>query len=275
MRKLGRHKVFVLLLITLSFFIHQISNARWITRGDTETEYESYEENIKVNKDGTYEGIQKFTQKVLKEGARMRLAKYAMIYMDGIDEIKVIDAKTIHKGKEYKVDKKLIEDKPLASEAEGFRQLCQISIPFKKVEVGSRIYLKYKYKQKKVPVKNHYSQIIDFGREYWNNAKIAVKSEIPLHIKVNDPHKVLKVVQKNEKDIQIEVIKPLTEATINDVDYGILNSENRTWVSISSSDNWQEIASPLAKEYKKVINQELPKKFKEIAKLIRSIKLHH
>ena len=199
------HKIFVALLVAL--FLCQISNARWATKDDAETEYESIESNIKVNKDGTFEEVKEFTQKLLKEGARMRLAKYTMFYTEGVSERKIIDAKTIHKGKEYKVNKKLIEDKPLASESEGFDQKYQISIPFKKVEVGSKIYLKYKYKQKKVPVKNHYDDIIGFKGGYYNQSKIIIKSEIPLRIKVNDPRKVLKVIQKDEKNIKIEVVK--------------------------------------------------------------------
>ena len=267
MKKLARQKILFILLVTLSFGIHQVSNARWATKDDVQTEYESYEQNIKVNKDGTFEVTGEFTQKLLKEGARMYLSKYEIVYKGEIEEIKIIDAKTIHKGKEYKVDKKLIENKPLASEAGGFDQLYQISIPFQKVEVGSKIYLKYHCKYKKVPVKNHYSEIIGFRGDYYNKSKTTIKSEIPLHIKVNDPHNVLKVTQKNEKDIQIEVIKPFTDKTINDVSHGILNSKNKTWVSISSSDNWNKIAKPYVKGYKKVINQKLPNKFKEIAEL--------
>ena len=265
MRQLISQKVLIVLLLTL--FLYQTSNARWQTKDDAETEFESYESNIKVNKDGTFEEVEEFTQKILKEGARMRLAKYVMTYKERVSEIKIIDAKTVHKDKEYKVDKKLIEDKPLASEFEGFDQEYQISIPFQKVEVGSKIYLKYQYKQKKVPIKNHFSNIIGFWDGYYNQGKMLIKSEIPLCIEINDPRKVLKVIQKDEKNIEIEITKPFTDQTINDISRGVLNSKNKTWVAVSNSNSWQEIAKPLAIEYKKVINQKLPKRFKEIGEL--------
>jgi len=260
---------FFLLILLLSN--HQISHAKWLTREDAQVEYEFYNEDIQINKDATNESTIEFSQKLLKEGAKAYLSKYELAYSEDATRMKILEAKTIHQNIDYFVDKQLIEDKPLASEMQGFDQTRQISIPFEKVEVGSKIYLKLLQITKKIPIKDHYSEVIELGTSgYWKNARITLTSKIPLYISINDPYEVLKVSNKKKGDLQIieiKLIKPLINSTINDIDDGILNEKFKTWVSISSDKVWSKIATTLAKKYDTVIEQNLPKKFQEIAEL--------
>lgn len=258
---------FILILIILVLF-HDKSYARWKTKNDVDIQYIVFNHNINVFKDGTYEIEVEERQRLIREGGRKELTKYMLSYMENLAAIEIVEAKTINNGKEYTVEKSLIEDKPLASEAYSFDQVRQISIPFKKIQIGSEIYLKYKYKAKKVPLTNHFSMFFTGDAvEYFNkNAKTTITSSIPLYTKVHDPKKVLKVINNsgNKQVIEIKIIKPFTDQTIDEKALGLLNPENKTWISISSEKNWDYIGKSVAKRYNGVIKQKLPKKFEEI-----------
>jgi len=258
----------IILVFTVIVIFHEKSYARWKTKNDIDIEHKISNQDIIIASDGTYEIEVEERLKLLKEGGRRRLTKYMKRYAEGVAKIEVIEAKSINNGQEYTVNKTLIEDKPLASQAYGFDQIRQISIPFKKIGIGSEVYLKYKYKSIKVPLKNHFSMLLmGDSSEYINKgAKTTIISSIPLHIKVNDPKKVVKVQNKlgDRQVIEIEVIKSFTDQTIDDVEYGLLNPENKTWISISSETDWSYIGKNIAKRYNEVIDQKLPENFKKI-----------
>lgn len=132
--------VYILCFIIIANF----AQARWANYDLASTRTDIYNHEIKVNKNGTYEEIKEEKFEVLKESGRDSAAHYTIHYNTDSEKINIIEAKTIYKGKEYKVDKKFIEDKPLASAANGFDQTNQILLAFPKTEIGAKIYIKYK-----------------------------------------------------------------------------------------------------------------------------------
>lgn len=111
-----------------------------------------------------------------------------MIYEGVSSDITLIEAKTINNGKESPVTKDRIEDKTLASIGHGFDEQRQILISYPNIGIGSKIYLKYKHTVKAPALAGVFSNLLYFGTgSYWQAAKISVKSELPLHIMVNDP----------------------------------------------------------------------------------------
>lgn len=70
---------------------------------------------------------------------------------------------------------------------------------FPKIEIGSKIYIKYKNEVLKPYLVNFFSDVIYFGnRELITDAYIKISSEIPLHIKVNDPEHALKIYKDKD-----------------------------------------------------------------------------
>ncbi|WP_322497475.1 DUF3857 domain-containing protein [Candidatus Cyrtobacter comes] len=257
-------------LILFSIIFGLFSNslfARWATRDDMEIEYEEYKHILNIDEDGSYR-IEK-TQKInlLREGAREIFAHYVMYY-NANEELDIIDAYTIVNGEKYSVDKNLIERKPLASEAHGFDQRYQVSIPFPRAEVGASVYLKSTFSSRTAPVKGHYSFLISFGsNRWWKDLDVEIYSKKPLYIKENNPNKFLKIDKKNQKFIKIKLAKPFAESIVNDVVAGALNSKYSTWVSISTYNSWNEVSKLLSEKYNAVAKQKLPVEFQEIAKL--------
>ncbi|MDE5032025.1 DUF3857 domain-containing protein, partial [Francisella tularensis] len=73
------------------------------------------------------------------------------------ERLKVIDSIIENNNNIYEIDKSLIEDKNLDSEINGFTNTRQISIPFKKIKLGSKIKIKYHDIIEKPILDNHLS----------------------------------------------------------------------------------------------------------------------
>lgn len=245
------------------------TQAKWATIEDASIKT-SYDSQITVNKDGTSQEIREIKFQILKEPGRDIAANYTLKYNGNSEKIKIIAAKTIYKNKEYKLDSKSLEDKPLASAHGGFDQTRQILLAFPKAEVGADIYLKYSITTKEVPLQNFYAALFDIGDDtFTDKAHIKLQSKIPLYLLINDPKKVLNI-NKDHKDgkifnLEITLKKPFYQSVINEPHFGILNHKYLTWVSISSLNKWEELGTRFSESYKKVFTQTMPKDFVQIA----------
>ena len=255
---------FLCLIITAN-----ISQAKWAGLEEASIRNDIDNCIISIKKDGTYEEIVEEKFEILKESGRNEAAHYTLYYDGDSEKIEILEAKTIYQNQEYKIDHKFIEDKPLASASDGFDQYHQILLAFPKIEIGSKIYLKYKRTVSKAPLANFFSALFEFDREWTISSHLKLKSEIPLHILVNDPDNALKITkdaEDNFHNLEITLNKELYKKTINEPTNGIENPKLHTWVSISSQDKWEALAGELAKQnFDKIYNQALPIEFTDIA----------
>lgn len=274
-------KSLCMLVFTLAFLVFFKANtaqARWATYDDAATEVIKSNMFIRVNKDGTSENIIEKEEIILREQGRVHAANYVITYNGDSSRLKILEAKTIYKDKEYKVDLDMIEDKPLASSHQGFDQVRQVLIAYPKAEIGAKIYIKYKLEEYKVPLPNAYFNRIELGLEgYTRNAIIEISSQIPLKYYANDPNKALKIStsqEKNTSKIKITLERPIFTHVINEpIESTVLNNKHITSISISSLDKWKEIGKRLGVDYTKVIKQPLPKAFEDIVKDVKNAQL--
>ncbi|WP_353279721.1 DUF3857 domain-containing protein [Wolbachia endosymbiont (group B) of Xanthorhoe designata] len=255
-------------LTLLVFFVTPASEARWSKYEDASVEIKFSNVNINVNRDGTYETEVELQAKILKESGRDRFSLYSLVYNDDSADFTVLEAKAAYNGEEYIVTEDMMEDKPLASPSKGFDQLRQVTISFPKIEIGTEVYLRYKQVNKKVPVDNFYGLSFSYYGDYLQAENTKINSELPLEIKVNDPREVLEIAEKkndNIHSISIALKKAVYENTTNEPHNGLLNIKHNTWVSLSSSSQWEDLAKKLAPGYHSVINQPLPATFTAIA----------
>lgn len=258
------HYIFFFVII---FINHHQALARWANYEDASKEVYS-EHDIKVNADGSYEQEINLRFKVITESAREESVNYYLNYNDTSEKLIVLEAKTINHGKEYIVPEGNIEDKPLASALQGFDQGRQILISFPNVDIGSEICIKYKILNSKVILPNHYSFYTMFGKQgYYKHHKITINSAIPLHIKSNDPDKVLNIQHKKVKDrdkITIKLNRDYIKDVVNESSNSIVSSKYATYVDISSIKEWSHLASLISKPYIRVMHQELPDLYQQI-----------
>lgn len=264
-----------LLVLTFNLFlIISSAQARWGSYEDARIEYKFINNKVNINEDGTYEEEIELYVKILKESGREKFAQYYLSYNEYSSSMDILEAKTIYNGAEYIVTKDMIEDKSLASSAQGFDQLRQIAISFPKVEIGSEIYLKYKYTEKKIPIDNFYGQIFLLNTDgYLQSIHTQITSKLPLQIKVNDPKNVLNIDKETKEGtdhIDITLKNPVYESLVNEPNNGILNLKYITWVSLSSLEKWEDLVNRLAPGYYQVINQPLPEVFKFIKESVEN-----
>lgn len=268
-------KLIFIFLISFAFF-YGSAYARWATYDDADLKTEFYNEHLIINKDGTTEAVIEIQEQILKESARSYATNYKFIY-DGVSsDITLIEAKTINNGKESPVTEDRIEDKTLASIGHGFDEQRQILISYPNIGIGSKIYLKYKHTVKAPALAGVFSNLLYFGTgSYWQAAKISVKSELPLHIMVNDPDSSLNIIKNKEDNFQkldITLRKPVYKAVTDEPCSGVLSNEHLVWISLSSLGSWEELAHKVNTDYNEVISQPLPKLFNDIAKTAGEVK---
>ena len=109
--------------------------ARFAKLEDADFKFEIMNQSITVQADGSYTERMEIQAKVLKEAGKDRLVSLALPYNASNTRFTVLAAKTIVGGAEYAVDPQHIEDKPLASNVQGFDQNNQVLIAFQKLQL--------------------------------------------------------------------------------------------------------------------------------------------
>lgn len=189
--------------------------SRWMTPEESPVEIEFVKRNIYVRKDGTYDDIREEQTKILTKEGLQQYGSYSLRYIEDFESIEILEAKMIIGSKEYNVPISSIEDKPLASQAHGFKRQRQILIVFPGIVQGSTVYIKTK-RQVKIPLfPNMFFLQGTFGTTgLTKNTNLKITSEIPLEITVSDPKKSLnlsKTVIGGKYIIDLTLTKPVIE----------------------------------------------------------------
>lgn len=255
-----------------------ILEARFALEEETDYSIEKNDILFTINKDGSYEYVSETIFHLKTESARDSQSKKIFVYREGTEKIEILDAKTILNDKEYKVSKKEIEDKQLASSANGFEDKRQIIVAFPKAEVGAKLYIKRRFKSSLVITKNHFfSNIFSLENGWMKHANIKIKSKIPLFMEINDPEKRLKVetnpksTDKTFTTAEITLETPGTSLVVDDIS-GYLALKNETYMNVSSLNEWKNILKDLIPRYDEILKQDIPKLYKEIIKKTEDLK---
>lgn len=255
-----------ILILIILFGTNSIAMARWATFADAPVEILQRDMQIMVHADGTCEidVIKKI--KILNERGREANSKLSLYYNFDNSKLAILDAKTIVDGKEFKLDQNLIEDKPLASEIQGFDQTHQVLLAFPQVKVGAILYIHYKVNVVDAEVPGFFEYMLDFVDFYTNSANFTVKSSLPLFVNSNDPNKYLSIEQGKEDKLhtlKVKLLKPVYVSLVDEKQVAI-NPNKYPWVFLATTDKWSEFAPKFAEDYLKVLAQPLPPMYAEI-----------
>ncbi len=241
--------------------------AKWSLIADAPTR-SSYNKEITVNRDGTATAVEEISKVILTEIGRSQDANMVLYYNADSEKIELLGAKTVYKGKEYQLDKNLVEDKPLASSPDGFDQYRQLLLAFPRAEIGAKVYAKYKSLIKKPLLDNFYADVFQFGNgELVANARIKINSKLPLYVLVNDPEHCLRITKSKTKEIyslEIVLTKEVYKAVNNEPGAVIINHKHIPWVAVSSVAQWEDFAAKYGQLIAKVYTQKLPPDFVKI-----------
>ena len=249
------------------------AQARWATPADAEWATDDYNLDIKVNKDGTFDTTTESLNTILREGARS-MSNYRLSYNSRASRFKVLEASTINGEQKVTVESEFIEDKPQASRMNGFDQLNLVVVAFPKVQIGSKLHIKYREEHKEVPFPGHYSARFEFGHN-WHVKKygLHIRSELPLKLEKNDPQSKLEITQTkvsgDDYEVTVKLKSPLYTHAV-DEPWPSTSQKDITWVVVSSAKDYAEVANSLADKYEEVLNAELPPAYQKILESARA-----
>jgi Domain of Unknown Function with PDB structure (DUF3857)/Transglutaminase-like superfamily len=254
-------------LFLLVAFVPKPAYCRWAQLEDANALSEKDQYEITINEDGTTSVLRESLLTIKNEEGRTALGNTQLKYNSRTTKLKILKAETILRDQTYPVSPEFIEDKTLASSAEGFDETRQISIAYPKVEVGSQLYLKYREETTEVPIPGFYSDEIFFGTDvYERSAETRISSRLPLYLEVNDPKHVLEVTQTHHGDrhqIKISLKAPIFSKAVDEPD-AYLSPRDQTSVVVSSSQDYLFLARAVAEAYEQVLSSPLPAPFEKI-----------
>lgn len=266
---MNKHLKFLVFILIFVSVIPGIANARWATIDDTDVIIESYKRDLDIHADGTNVETVEVIAKATKESGKDHLVSLPLTYNTRNSELKILEAKTIRDGKEFPVDLKHIEDKPLASSPQGFDQNNQMLIAFPEMALNAKIYIRYKHIVKQASIPGFYSTNFIYGMgQYCESSQVHVKSEIPFHIQTHDPEQYLDVKQGKEGNrhtLDIVLKKPVFKVPA-DEQFVATDPKIYPWITLSTLKEWSDFGDLLSTRYEAVLAQKLPDLFEKIAK---------
>ena len=264
-------------ILFFSVFFSSVVSARWASQDEALLRYDTFNSVLKVNKDGSYTQEVEFKIKILKESAIDSFVNFFLTYNEQSEKVTVLSAKTVTKGKSFPINQKFIEDKPLASAPSGFDQTRQILISFPQVEVGSEVYMNYRYEYKIAPYEGFFSYSQFFDGVWFSKANLRIESALPLYYKLNDPQKLFyvsyRVFNKKKRKYQLKLrLKRSVFKQIVDEKYAFSNVNLFPFIEVASDKKWSKMGQALAKKYEEKISEPLPKLYQDILKSSKKFK---
>jgi len=255
----------------------QISSiqARRIKLEEANTEIVKNRISVKINKDGTATLTEERQLKILNESGRFDHVTHQIEFYPDLMNVVVLEAKTISlaEQREFSVDRKDIESKPLASSKMGFSEVNQITIPFQNVTVGSILHLKTETHLIKPQFLNVFKSCIEF-KEYvsYRHLEVDVTSELPLDIHLNDPFNIIGAESKVTDGLSVfkfRLTTPTIEGLVHELDT-FLEPQKRTFILIASQGCQTVIEKVNTEKCEKIVDGLLPKELKEMANIAKN-----
>lgn len=265
--------------ILVCFFIFSsATEARWGSKKDAAVVYSFIRDLYQVEKDGTYIFEREFKAKIINSSGVDGFTTFRLYYNGQSEKLEILFAKTINNEKEFSVDPKFVQDKPLASSHQGFDQIHQVLIAFPHVQVGSYIHIKYRVYVNVAAYQNFFSY---FGMHnpvaFIMKSETKIESALPLFYKVNNQKRLLKTSYrvhrgKKRRYVFTSRFRRSFTAAIVDEKFWFPERDLFPWVEVATTREWSEMVKSLVPEYEKAIKSPLPELHRGILKAAKKIK---
>lgn len=262
-------KILTLCLILCSTAVQ----ARWATFADAPCEFLSSRADIMVYKDGT--SVQEFEVKIkiLNESGREAFASSPIVYTKDTAELNILHASITNGDQTIELDHESIEDKPIASQLKGFDQKHQVLIAVPNIQVGSVLHIKYVKKVFKPDLPGFFESNLQYVNQYFKQASVTFKSELPLYSNYNSPNQEMSVKHSKEKNLyvlNVSLNKPVYVSIVNEQQSNI-NPDKFPWVFVTTSNDLNKIHQQIAQPYYSTVAQPLPAMYEEIVTAVDQI----
>lgn len=244
--------IFAWLLIPLQ------SEARWLTKQESGSVVEKFLIDIQVEKSGAFAQTIDYAVRVQSEDAKTNVSLFNIDYNSFTDKVEILEAYTLNGKVKIPVDKAAIEDRD-KGESKEYDAMKVRSVVFPQVQIGSRLFIKYRVTCSKPLLENHWSdQVSLFPSVFVEKFGLKIQSARPLFYSLQDPGGYVKVRQKDPKHLSATNRKDLPGWVTGEKDpYFHPSGSTELW--ISTDKEWSPFLSGLNADFEKVQMAGVPK----------------
>ena len=256
------------LAILVAFFGIK-TQARWANFN--EATYVVNFEHVKfdVARDGSHEIEVERQTEILQDAARTSQGLARLTY-SATDEFKLLEARTINGKKSISVPPKSIEIKPLASSGPGFDLTNQVTIAYPQVDVGSKLYLKYKKRISKPKVPGMFFGYYIIGyNEYIQDYSVRIKLLFPFVHQLADTEDYIEINRQGQT-LTFKLKRPIIRLVLEE-DNVAMDPRSFIWIGVTSLKSWAELPVNTIAAYASQIAAPVPPKFSSILEKARAI----
>jgi tetratricopeptide (TPR) repeat protein len=260
-------------LILIALIISSEVHARWATRNELPYVMLNDETEVSVKKDGTYVVIQTGEYEIQNEAGKSRFSIYQIPFNSSYNKVSILEAKVTNGNSVYPYDKTKVVERS-DSKDNGISDLKTIQIPLSNLQIGSKIFVKFKMETTQAIVPGHFSMTFRMGEiNQADNAIFKIDSELPLEHLENDPFNVLSM-REQKKDgryfYQGTLTEPYLKLPVEEA--GSIDQTKLTFLKFSTDKDWNKISTNLKSGFEKVLSDKLPDEFLPLISELQKLK---
>lgn len=200
---------------------------------------------------------------ILKEKARTDEGLFRTTFVPTMEKFELIQAETRNGKRILPVAKSAIEIKPLASTGPGFDTTSQVTIAYPEVNIGSKLYIKYKKTTFRPPYPGAFFLTYPVGwHENIQSMTVDFSSDVPLYHELIDPGGNFQV-EGGGKKIRFTLKKPLFKMAVEE-EFAIYDALSSVWIGVTNLKSWSQFPKKTIAAYEAVLSSKLPDKFEAI-----------
>ena len=254
------------------FFGAAAAHAKVAGVADVPYVLESDRTEIVVDSQGRSTMLRDSVIRIVNDQGREAQSVQTLSFNSRAQTLKILEAATLNgpPSKLIKTDvpKRDIEIKEIGEMAQAFDSIKQASLSYPKVQVGSRLHLRYEMKNIEVPVKGFWSSGFQVGGDTIESFQLKIRSKLPLYFKVRDPkdrfaHSLAKKAGWNE--LEIHSTSPLLTVLVQE-ENPFTRPEKVASIIVSSLPDWSSYANGMVGIHESILKKPLPASFLEIQK---------
>ncbi|MBX3021214.1 MAG: DUF3857 domain-containing transglutaminase family protein [Bdellovibrionales bacterium] len=255
-------------LVILLLWAH-VSEARWMSKKEAGSVIEKFNVSYDVKKNGAWSQVIDYSVRVQSEDAKTSASQFTIEYNSMTDKVDVLEAYTLNGKTRTDVEASAIEDRD-KGEARDYDAMKVRSVVFPQVQIGSRLFIKYRMSTSKPIIEDRWSDVLTLGPGVWVEAfKLNIVSERPLFYDLSDPRGLVSVKQKDKMHLEASNKREIPGWVHAEKD-AYFHPGGNTYLWISTEKDWPKFMSVVNSDFDKIQASGVPVKLagwmKEAAK---------
>ena len=246
--------------LALSLLLSSVTaEARWLKKSEVGSVVEVFNIDVEAKANGAGEQTIEYGLRIQAEDAKANASKFNIDYNASTDVVEVIEAYTLNGKIKIPVDPTAIEDRD-AGESKDYDPMKIRSIVFPQVQIGSRLFVRYRTRTAKALVKDRWSEHFAlYPTSAMERIRYRVHSERPLFIESSDPGKYMNIRQKDPNHVEVTLKRELPGGVQAEKEpYWHPSRAAELW--LSTEREWAGFFGGLNEDFQKIVNAPIPPK---------------